>query len=209
MVADAVQHAHAKGVIHRDLKPANILVADEAAVADTGTHTHSAGAQPKVLDFGVARVSEPDTQHTALTEAGLVIGTVSYMSPEQLSGDNDAVDARSDVFAIGVILYELLTGRLPHDIRSKPIAEAARVVRDEEPAPLNAPGNTNAGRFDRNLETIVAHATARDRDRRYATAAALADDLRRYLRNEPILTALSNPRAFMSSVTAPFTGTRA
>ncbi len=186
-IADAAQHAHTKGIIHRDLKPANILVADEATSIRDASHTRSHDAQPKILDFGVARMAEPDTQHTALTEAGLLIGTVSYMSPEQLSGDNDAVDARSDVYAIGVMLYELLTGCPPHDIRSKPIPEAARIVRDEDPATLNATMSSGSPRFDRDLETIVARAIARDRDRRYETAAAFADDLRRYLRHEPIL----------------------
>lgn len=196
-VADAVQHAHARGVIHRDLKPGNILVCDgsDAGSGEAGdapgalprrASPGSVDAQPKILDFGVARLSEPESSHTALTEAGLLIGTVAYMSPEQLAGDNDAVDTRSDVYAMGVMLFELLTGETPHDVRSKPVAEAARIVRDEEPRSLNAAGNTTGVRFDRDLETIVAHAIDRNRDRRYSTAAGLADDLRRYLRQEPI-----------------------
>lgn len=191
-IADAVQHAHTKGVIHRDLKPGNILVAEErcptglASGSTPGTRP-GAAAQPKILDFGVARLLEPDSQQTALTEAGLLIGTVAYMSPEQLGGDNDAIDARADVYAMGVILYELLTGKLPHDIRGKPIAEAARIVRDEDPPPLGAGRSGVAGSSDRDLEAIVAHAMEKDRDRRYQTASALADDIRRYLRHEPIL----------------------
>ncbi len=186
-IADAVQHAHTKGVIHRDLKPANILVIDTAAEStggDSSIRSRAGGPQPKILDFGVARVLEPDTVHTQVTEAGHVIGTISYMSPEQLSGDIDSVDARTDVYALGVILYELISGRLPHELRSKPIAEAARIVRDDRPAPLNSKGSP---RCDRDLETIVLHAIEKDRERRYATAAALAEDLRRYLRNETIL----------------------
>lgn len=195
-IADAVQHAHTKGVIHRDLKPANILVCGqtESVSSDAETSTkHSAATrtvaldpQPKILDFGVARMVEPDTQHTALTEQGLLIGTIAYMSPEQLAGDVDALDARTDVYAIGVILYEVLTGRMPYDITSKPVPEAARVIRDEEPAPLNAQANLGQKNFDRDVQTIVSKAMARDRDRRYTTAAGLADDLRRFLRNEPI-----------------------
>ena len=186
-VADAVQHAHTKAVIHRDLKPANILVTDtfvETSEGDTSMRSRAGGPQPKILDFGVARVLEPDTVHTQVTEAGHVIGTISYMSPEQLSGDIDAVDARTDVYALGVILYELISSHLPHELRGKPIAEAARIVRDDLPAPLNAKGST---RCDRDLETIVLHAIEKDRERRYPTAAAFAEDLRRYLRNETIL----------------------
>jgi serine/threonine protein kinase/tetratricopeptide (TPR) repeat protein len=189
-VADAVQHAHTKGVIHRDLKPANILVSDtssDPSVTQTDSLSSRGGPQPKILDFGVARLLEPETQYSAVTEAGLVIGTIGYMSPEQVGGDTDAVDARSDVYAMGVILYELLTGRMPHELRSKQIAEAARIVRDDAPAPLNATGNRTRRLFSADLETIVLHAMEKDRERRYPTAAALADDLRRFLRNETIL----------------------
>ena len=105
-VADALHHAHTKGVLHRDLKPANILVAAPAAPTTTlaSQHTTAQGLQPKILDFGVARLLEGSTHHTALTEAGLLIGTVAYMSPEQLSGDQTAVDTRSDIYALGVVL---------------------------------------------------------------------------------------------------------
>jgi eukaryotic-like serine/threonine-protein kinase len=195
-IADAVQHAHTKGVIHRDLKPANILVCGQTASVSSETATSAKNSaatrsgvidpQPKILDFGVARMVEPDTQHTALTEQGLLVGTIAYMSPEQLAGDVEALDARTDVYAIGVILYELLTGRMPYDIAGKPVPEAARIVRDEEPAPLNSDANLGAKTLDRDIQTIVSKAIARDRDRRYTTAAGLADDLRRFLRNEPI-----------------------
>jgi len=185
-VADALHHAHTKGVLHRDLKPANILVAAPAAPTTTlaSQHTTAQGPQPKILDFGVARLLEGSTHHTALTEAGLLIGTVAYMSPEQLSGDQTAVDTRSDIYALGVVLYELLADRLPFDVLTKPIAEAARIIRDDPPAPLST--IHDAPRIDQDVATIIAKAMHKDRDRRYSSAAAFADDLRRYLRSEPI-----------------------
>ena len=196
-VADALQHAHTRGVLHRDLKPANILIdhsddashphpaAATARSTVTRTRSDSGGPQPKILDFGVARTLEPDTLHTVLTHHGLLIGTVAYMSPEQLGGDPDAVDTRSDIYALGVILYELFAGRPPHDVANKPLAEAARIISETDPTPLQ----TIAGivRIDRDVATIIAKTMARDKERRYATASALADDLRRYIRDEPIL----------------------
>ncbi len=204
-IADAVQYAHSRGVIHRDLKPANILVTDDdattAAASDGGssfglppTSGHGAstdrlrprGPQPKILDFGVARVLETDPAVTAVTESGLLVGTPGYMSPEQFAGDAEAIDSRTDVYSIGVILYELLAGRPPLETSGKPLAEVARVTRDDSPRPLGPlPGFRRS--LARDLETILSRAMEKDRDRRYPTAAALADDLRRLLRDEPIL----------------------
>ncbi len=178
-VADALHHAHTKGVLHRDLKPANILVA-----APSGNATRSAEPQPKILDFGVARLVDDQTHQTALTEAGLLVGTVAYMSPEQLAGVSDDIDTRTDIYALGVVMYELLCGHLPHDVVHKPVAEAARMIRDDAPAPLARAANGE--RLDQDLITIVQKAMAKDRQRRYSSAAALAEDVRRYLANEPI-----------------------
>jgi serine/threonine protein kinase/Flp pilus assembly protein TadD len=168
-VCDAVQHAHEKGVVHRDLKPANILV-DE-----TG--------QPKVLDFGVARATDSDIQATMLTEVGAIVGTLSYMSPEQVEADPAQLDTRSDVYALGVILYELLAGRLPHDLRHKALPEVMRIIREDEPTRLSAVSRTLRG----DVETIVSKALSREKSRRYQSAAELAADLRRYLDDEPIV----------------------
>ncbi|GJQ28787.1 MAG: hypothetical protein HBSAPP03_06710 [Phycisphaerae bacterium] len=181
-VCDAVQYAHQRGVIHRDLKPANILVAEhDTSAADS---PRALAGQPKVLDFGVARVTSADPATPSMnTEAGRLIGTLAYMSPEQLGGDVDQTDTRSDVYALGVILYELLAGKLPHDLSGLPLPEAVRRVREEEPRPLG----TLHRRFRGEIETIVARAMEKDRDRRYASALDLAADIRRYLRGEAIL----------------------
>ncbi len=167
-VCDAVAHAHQRGVIHRDLKPGNILV-DE-----TG--------QPKILDFGVARLTESDVQHTRQTGLGQIVGTLAYMSPEQVLGDPLALDIRSDVYALGVILYELLAGRLPYSLHHKPLHEVLEVIREEEPAPLSSIQRSYRG----DIDTIVAKALEKDKARRYASAADLAGDIRRYLADEPI-----------------------
>lgn len=169
-VCDAVQHAHDRGVIHRDLKPANILV-DE-----TG--------QAKVLDFGVARATGADLLTGAdLTRTGQLLGTPSYMSPEQVAADPAAVDHRSDVFTLGVILFELLAHRLPSPLENRPLAEAARLILEQDAPRLGSINPELRG----DLETIVAKALEKDPARRYQSAADLAADLRRWLAHEPIL----------------------
>ncbi|MCX5691906.1 MAG: serine/threonine-protein kinase, partial [Planctomycetota bacterium] len=197
-VADAVQHAHSSGIIHRDLKPANIVVKGVSSDAKTGGTTRTgetSGPTPVILDFGVARMLEAETgdsdqgARTAMTEAGVLIGTIGYMSPEQLAGGTEGIDARTDIYSLGVLLFELLAGRAPFELQGKPVAEAARIVRDEEPRSLEARGEWSIRGVvvDGDIRTIVQHAMAKDRDRRYATAAALADDVRRYLSDQPIL----------------------
>jgi non-specific serine/threonine protein kinase/serine/threonine-protein kinase len=166
-ICDAVQHAHDRGIIHRDLKPGNVLI--------------DRSGQPKVLDFGVARLvegSQPETLHTV---DGQLVGTLAYMSPEQVLGDSTRIDARSDVYAIGVLLYELLAGRMPYDVTGRQ-HEAVQAILRDDPGPLSTIGR----QFRGDVETIVAKALEKQPDRRYVSAAALAMDLRRYLAHEPI-----------------------
>jgi len=181
-VCDIVQHAHAHGVVHRDLKPDNVLV--------------DAQGHPHVLDFGIARLPGADAQLTRRTQAGQIIGTLAYMSPEQASGEGGDVDGRADVYALGVLLYELLSGRLPFPTRGLTLSQAVRAVLEDEPAPLG----TLPPRHARELAIIVGVALARRREDRYASAAALAEDLRRCLAGVPIVarppSALARARAF-------------
>jgi serine/threonine protein kinase len=166
-ICEAVQHAHQRGLIHRDLKPGNILVEESG--------------QPRILDFGVARVTDSDGEMTRETNLGQLVGTLAYMSPEQASGDPHEVDTRSDVYTLGVILYELLSGRLPYDL-SQQLHEAARTIVEDDPRPLGAMNRAYRG----DIETIVGKALEKDKARRYGSAAGLAADIQRYLQDEPI-----------------------
>ena len=172
-IIDAVQHAHQRGLIHRDLKPGNILVTSDGSAA-----------RVKVIDFGIARTIESsDVAITTLqTEIGQVLGTLQYMSPEQCDADPHEIDVRSDVYALGLILYELLYEQRPYDVSQTTIVRAASIIKSQAPVD---PSSIDR-RWHSDLETIVLKCLEKDRNRRYASADALRDDLQRYLNNEPI-----------------------
>jgi serine/threonine protein kinase/Tfp pilus assembly protein PilF len=197
-VCQAVQHAHQKGIIHRDIKPSNVLVA-----------IHEGRPVPKIIDFGVAKaINQRLTEHSVMTGFAQMLGTPLYMSPEQAEMSPLDVDTRSDIFSLGVLLYELLTGTTPiskQEAHSASYDEIRRRIREEEPqrpsariSTLDAAASTVADQrrteprrlirmYRGDLDWIVMKALEKDRTRRYATASGFAEDISRYLSDEPVL----------------------
>ncbi|MCH8028115.1 MAG: serine/threonine protein kinase, partial [candidate division Zixibacteria bacterium] len=169
-VGDAVHHGHQRGIVHRDLKPSNILV-------DSNGHM-------KIIDFGVARATDADMKQVAIqTDVGQILGTVQYMSPEQFDADPHDIDTRSDVYTLGLILYELLSGSMPYAVDSDKIFDFATEVREGRTTSLGSKDSSLKGE----LESIVHKAMHRDRELRYQSAYGLAEDIRRYLAGDAVV----------------------
>lgn len=168
-VCDGVHHAHQRGVIHRDLKPENILVDEKG--------------QPKILDFGLARCTDADATLISMTsDLGAVMGTLPYMPPEQAAGRREEIDTRCDIYALGIIAFELLSGQRPYALPRRALAEAVRIIEQQEPTRLGTLDKTLRG----DLEVIVEKALQKDRDHRYQSVSDFSADIRRFERNEPI-----------------------
>jgi serine/threonine protein kinase len=182
-ICEAISHGHDRSIVHRDLKPGNILV--------------DAAGNPKVIDFGVARSTDSDLALESMkTGTGQMIGTVQYMSPEQFGPDPDDLDGRTDVYSLGVVFYELLSGSPPYSVKKKALHEASRVVCEEVPPSLRAADKT----IPRDVSAIAERCLQKDRRRRYHTAGELAADIGRFLAGKPVR---AQPEGFLPRIGLP------
>jgi len=169
-VCDAVNYGHQRGIVHRDLKPDNILVDSQNRV--------------RIIDFGLAKATDSDLQHTQVqTEVGQIVGSLKYMSPEQFDTDSSDLDTRSDVYSLGVVLYELISGQLPYDLDGKKLFEIAGIIREKEPRSLSKSGQG----VPAEVEIILQKALMKERELRYQTAFGLKQDINRFLSGDAIV----------------------
>jgi len=168
-VSDTVHYAHQQGIIHCDLKPANILV--------------DSSGRAKILDFGIARAADSDLRTTSVASgAAELMGTIHYMSPEQVAGNREDLDSRSDVYALGVIGFELLAGRLPYQLEGADLNESIRIIESVNPPRLGSIDPRLIG----DIERFIGKALMKDPKRRFVSAAGLSDGIRRCLRDESV-----------------------
>jgi serine/threonine protein kinase len=183
-ICHGISYAHQRGVIHRDLKPSNLLVTPHTESSHGSSSDPASRYAVKILDFGLARITDVDESVTLqVSDAGQIKGTLAYMSPEQARGNPSEIDIRTDIYALGVILYEALTGRMPYEISRTLLPEAVRIITEQEPRRPSLMHKALGG----DLETIVLRTLDKDPARRYQTVNGLIEDIGRYLTDQPIL----------------------
>lgn len=183
-ICDGVHYAHQRGVVHRDLKPSNLII----CATDSSAGELASTAQPpaiKILDFGLASITDSDLEVTTISDVGIIRGTLQYMSPEQARCDGEVIGVRSDIYSLGVILFEMVAGVRPYELSHSALAEALRIICEEPPSPLRQHW-TWSKNLTPDLVTIVGKALEKDANRRYASAAEFGDDVESYLNSRPI-----------------------